>query len=401
MKYIVAQLGARRRYLVPRALHAAGMLDRFVTDACGDILPWRLLKGMPGCMFHGALARLAGRGTGLPRERVSGLFRFTVSTIAGSYQQKHGETNIAYWVRRNRCFCELVAGRKLEGADAVYVFNGAGLEILREAKRRGMFAVVDQTSAPMRWDAGLLREEAARWPEWTTAVDALDGWEGMAAREEEEWRLADRIVCGSEYVVESMRAVDGPVAKCKVVQPVFDAAASGSQPRNKRDGALNVLFAGTLNLRKGLPYLYQAIRRLDPGQFRFRIVGPSEISAASLAKLGAVADLRGIVPGSEMSSHYAWADVLALPTLSEGSANVCNEALAYGVPVITTPNAGSAVRDGIDGFIIPIRDVESLVARLMEIAGSGKLLEDLSRNACTSGRSDMASYVKNLREALV
>ena len=44
-----------------------------------------------------------------------------------------------------------------------------------------------------------------------------------------------------------------------------------------------------------------------------------------------------------------------LPTLADSFGLVHLEALACGVPVITTPHCGSVVRDGVEGFIVPIR----------------------------------------------
>ncbi|MDQ7028789.1 MAG: glycosyltransferase family 4 protein, partial [Ardenticatenia bacterium] len=70
------------------------------------------------------------------------------------------------------------------------------------------------------------------------------------------------------------------------------------------------------------------------------------------------------------------ADVFVFPSLQEGSALVTYEALACGLPVVTTPNAGSVVRDGIEGFLVPIRDVEALAARLEHLrADEGLHLE--------------------------
>ena len=74
-------------------------------------------------------------------------------------------------------------------------------------------------------------------------------------------------------------------------------------------------------------------------------------------------------------------DVFLLPSVSEGSAGVCYEALAAGLPVITTPNAGSVVRDGIDGFIVPIRSPEAIIEKLDRLASDPDLLAFMSKNA--------------------
>jgi glycosyltransferase involved in cell wall biosynthesis len=69
------------------------------------------------------------------------------------------------------------------------------------------------------------------------------------------------------------------------------------------------------------------------------------------------------------------------PSLCEGSATVTYEALAAGLPVITTPHAGSVVRDGREGFVVPIRDVDALAARIDLLAGDPELVAQMSRAA--------------------
>ena len=61
-----------------------------------------------------------------------------------------------------------------------------------------------------------------------------------------------------------------------------------------------------------------------------------------------------------MADLYAWADVFLLPFICEGSAMVTYEALSWGLPVITTHNAGSIVRDTVDGWLVPYRDSEAI-----------------------------------------
>jgi len=98
-----------------------------------------------------------------------------------------------------------------------------------------------------------------------------------------------------------------------------------------------------------------------------------------------------------MRRHYSWADVFLLPSLCEGSATVCYEALAAGLPVITTPNAGSVVRDGVDGFIVPIRDAEAIAEKLDLLAKDRDLLAAMSANAVARSREfTLAKYSERL-----
>jgi glycosyltransferase involved in cell wall biosynthesis len=73
--------------------------------------------------------------------------------------------------------------------------------------------------------------------------------------------------------------------------------------------------------------------------------------------------------------------VLAFPSLHEGSALVTYEALACGLPVITTPNAGSVVRDGREGLLVPIRDVGALARALQRLRDDASLCEAMRHAA--------------------
>ena len=69
----------------------------------------------------------------------------------------------------------------------------------------------------------------------------------------------------------------------------------------------------------------------------------------------------------------ALADVFVFPSLFEGSAVVTYEALASGLPSVVTSNAGSVVRDGIEGFVVPCGNVESLAPAVEQLGQSPEL----------------------------
>ena len=84
---------------------------------------------------------------------------------------------------------------------------------------------------------------------------------------------------------------------------------------------------------------------------------------------------------AEPSDLYQQASVFVFPTLEEGSALVTYEALACGLPVITTLNAGSIVRDGVEGIIVPIRDVDGLATAMGRLCGDDDLRKEMGLEA--------------------
>jgi glycosyltransferase involved in cell wall biosynthesis len=102
-----------------------------------------------------------------------------------------------------------------------------------------------------------------------------------------------------------------------------------------------------------------------------------------------------------VQEEFRCADIFVLPTLAEGMALVHLEAMACGVPVITTPHCGSAVRDGVDGFIVPIRDANALADRIEQLTMDRSLRHDLSSAARDRAKNYTWSlYGKRLMEQL-
>jgi glycosyltransferase involved in cell wall biosynthesis len=133
----------------------------------------------------------------------------------------------------------------------------------------------------------------------------------------------------------------------------------------------------------------------------FRLVGALECDSAAVSRLNEVVELAGSVPHAEMLQHFAWADVFLLPSLCEGSATAIYEALSSSLPVICTENCGSIVRDGVDGFVIPIRDSDAIVEAVLRLARDAALRRHMAESAgARAGEFDFASYGRELLAAL-
>lgn len=402
MKVLVAQIDARRHYAVPRALHSVGSLERLETTLCAHHPLLRLAGCLPGWMRTTALRRLLDRRVaGIPPSLIASSLAIELQNLPLKRARKPAERYRSY-VQRNANFGRHVVRRGFGEAEAVYAFHGAAVEVFREARTAGLRCVLDQSLVPVRWLESLLAEERQRFPGWDVDTTTTADWAPLAERELEEWQLADAIICGSPFVVAAVQQCGGPVEKCRVVP--YDPprlSLPDRPPVDDEHRRLRVLFAGTVCLRKGIQYLWQAASTLRSGQIEIRAVGPIEVSPLAVRALSAGMELAGPCPRSEMAGHYAWADVLVLPTLAEGSANVTYEALAAGVPVMTTENAGSIVRDNHDGWLVPARDAAALAATLSRVAADRQLLRHAARNTQKSAGRGNGSYGTRLLQAMV
>lgn len=399
MTYVVAQLGARMHYGVPRALHASGLLERLYTDLEATSLGAALGR-VPARLQPAGLRRLAGRQpAGIPADRMTAFAGLGLAYWARQRAARTAEQLAAAHLWAGRSFAGRVAARGFGGARGVYAFTTAALEMLTAARRHGIIGVVEQTVAPWQVMHDILAVARDRYPAWASAGDQDHAWRMFAAREAEEWAEADLIVCGSSFVRDGIAAVGGPVERCAVVPYGVDAGFRMA-PRPDRGSPLRVLVLGRVGLRKGAPYVHAAARALA-GRAVVRMVGPLDLPASAATRLGEAVELTGPVPRSEVLGHLAWADVFLLPSLCEGSATVTYEAMSAALPVVCTANAGSVVRDGRDGFIVPAHDAEAIVAALDRLAGDVELRRAMAESAAAQAADyGLDSYGRRLLAAL-
>jgi glycosyltransferase involved in cell wall biosynthesis len=398
---VVSQLGARMHYAVPRILHRSGQLEHFYTDICATKGWPRLLKLLPSKLRQrGGLRRLIGRNPAeIPGDRMTCFAGIGLEFALRRMRARNlsEETWAALHVARQ--FSQRVARSGFGGASGFYGIAGECLEQMQAARAQGLWTAVEQIIAPRGIVDRLTLEEAERFPDWQEAGPLDLHAEAFGAREKAEWAVADMIVCPSEFVLRTVIESGGPAERCVLVPYGVDTRFQ-IPDRNRIGGPLRVLTVGAVGLRKGSPYVAEAARRMA-GRAVFRMVGSCNLPQPVRSKLGDVVELTGPVPRLEILDHYAWADVFLLPSICEGSATVVYEALAAGLPVVTTGNTGSVVRDGTDGFIVPIRDADAIVDALTGLHESRGRLAEMSRQARLRAKDfDLSAYGRRLRQAL-
>ncbi|MDH6076671.1 glycosyltransferase family 4 protein [Chrysosporum ovalisporum FSS-45] len=387
-KVAVAQLGARKHYQEPLLIKQWGMLDTLYTDFYAGNIPILPLLKQPIIVnrlpqiFKQALERYE---PGLNSARVIH-FPVLAYQYAQKLRQAKGKDLSSIFIWANSTFNNSILQRGLGDANVIYGFNGASLELFQYAKQQGIKCILDQTLAERSLVHQLMVEEENFWDGWSNlpfTVSAADL--ELAQREQQEQDLADHIICGSQFVKDSLIARGVESKKITVVALGRIKESQTSQnivqrsiPKERGDG-LRILFAGEVGLRKGIPYLLEALKQLkEKIPFTCKIAGGISIHPQKVAEYSHVADFLGRVTRSRMAKLYAWADVFVLPSICEGSAMVTYEALNWKLPIITTNNAGSVVRNGVDGFLVPIRTLEDIAHKLLTIYGGEHQLNLIS-----------------------
>ncbi|KPK02759.1 MAG: hypothetical protein AMK71_01155 [Nitrospira bacterium SG8_35_4] len=141
-----------------------------------------------------------------------------------------------------------------------------------------------------------------------------------------------------------------------------------------------ILFVGSGFERKGVKYLLQAVEAV-PEPVTVMIVGKGALNR------GALSSRQKIIfcgPRKDIERYYAAADIFVFPTMYEPFGNVHLEALASGLPVITTENSGAAeiIADGEQGFVIQRpEDTASLSEKVNYFLQRRDRLESMSSKA--------------------
>lgn len=313
-----------------------------------------------GCLVRAIT--VANRQSMVPADRIREV-RFQPTKVFSMLPSRYYYPMKRAWVDRvaavfvDRTDCDLVHG-----------WTHECFQTLAAAKRRGAVTVLERNYAHPRHSREVLEAEYAAagigWPgkPWP-GLHRYDHWERELTVAVAEMDLADVIVVPAEFTRETLVAHGVPPHKIRVVPRGVNG--DRFQPARPAVPPFRVLFVGQVCLRKGIRYLLEAWRM-------------SRLPGAELVLLGAVHDeVRAILaqysdlPGlrilgfmKDVARFYAEASVFVLPTLDEGSAKAVSEAMAAGLTVVTTSEAGSLVEDGKTGCLVPPRNVERLAERL-------------------------------------
>ncbi|MFM7229580.1 MAG: glycosyltransferase family 4 protein [Cyanobacteriota bacterium] len=361
-RYAVLQPGARLHYAVPALLARAGALAALYTDLHGHHRSLRALTALwPPGRQPPALQRLLARRlpADLPRRLVR---EQVVATLAG---------------RGAQALLQRAAREGFAGAGAVYTsFINDDLATVERARDQGL-AVVHELIISA--DAGrILLEERRRFPGVEPPAETAEVIEAGIDRDRRKWALSDRVLVPSTYCLDSCRALGCEPSRLRLVpygipEHWFDLPVCPEPGR--------VLSVGRVSLGKGHHYLAEACRLLSQRRVAHhcRIAGAWQVDVT--APLFSGPTYLGPVPRSRMAAEVRRADVVVLPTLTDSFALAHLEAMACGVPVVTTHHCGALVRDGIEGFVVPVRDAAALAERLQQLIEDRALRQRLGAAA--------------------
>ena len=252
--------------------------------------------------------------------------------------------------------------------DGFFGAEFGSLESLRTAKSLGKTTVVAFLSPHHRFREEWVDSEYERLPGLRTssAKRLMLLARKRDRRKDSELEIADLVHTGSEFVAQSLIRAGVPRERIIVV-PLGCPEVVNSEAAGEYSKPLRFICSGSLAVHKGTFYLLEAWKRLSPSSdVELHFYGRTLLPESCFRNLGTNVILHGPVPPRELFAAYESSAALIFPTLFDGFGMVAAEALAHGLPVIMTPNAGAAdlIREGVNGFIVPPRDSDALAERI-------------------------------------
>lgn len=284
-------------------------------------------------------------------------------------------------------------------------FQGSCLKSLLAVKQNGGVAICELATAHITYAKHILNEEKLLHPEWADSISNVDFPSHYEKRLIEEPNEADIVIAASTFTKLSLTESGIPENKIQIL-PLGADVEHIKYLDKKRDKSkpLKLLYAGTVTQRKGIYYLLEAIKHFNKSEVELHIIGNIFGSGNEFCKYKDFYTYHGSVSQQQLFNMYHEFDVLVLPTIFEGFALVIVEAMAAGLPVITTAHSigPELINDDLNGYIVPIRNIEAIKLSIEKIVNkTADEFEEMSKKARFSALNySWSEYSNRLKDFL-
>jgi glycosyltransferase involved in cell wall biosynthesis len=284
---------------------------------------------------------------------------------------------------RNRAavFDRAVARRMRPDLGAVVGYSSTSERTFQAARRVGVRTVLDYPIPPWQVVERLMAEEERLVPAYAPTLQGhyFERW--RKRRMDAEVALADRVIMLSSYHRRTFESI-GVEPERMFIAPLcvdLDLFTPAAEPP---EGTFRVAFVGQITQRKGISYLVEGFRRaeLEDAELTFigRPIGPADpwIGQPRVRHVPPVP--RFMLPEILRTAH-----VTALPSIIEGFGATTLEGMACGVPAIVSEHslAHDVIEDGVEGWVLPIRDPDAIAERLRRLYDDRNLQREMGRAA--------------------
>lgn len=279
--------------------------------------------------------------------------------------------------------------RNIKRETIVYSFEDGALENFRIAKTKGVDCFYDLPIGYWRAMRDLLEEERIKNPEWASTMETFKDSEVKLLKKDKEIALADHIFVASSFTKKTLELYPGMTPEISVIPYGFPPVFEQRKYQRLRNRKLKILFVGGLSQRKGISYLFEAMKVLKE-RVSLTVVGKEPVKNCKiLYKNLEEHQWISALSHAEILETMRNNDVLIFPSLFEGFGLVITEAMSQGTPVITTNRTCGAdlISNEIDGWIISPGSTTAIVEKINEILEDPLSVEKVGKMAMVKART--------------
>ena len=376
VRALLSPPGTQHSFHLARELDRQGCLESFYTG-----IALHSKSGISSLLSKVAPAirrRLASRM--LPPDFASTVHRRVAIELLALWRLRRGMEDQTVMHSRNEAFQRSISDEALREADAIIGVDTASWILAARAKRLGRPFFLDQSIGHPDAKQAMHDKMRSRFPSWT---------EGFESRRPEvrEAELAEQkdatvIVTASRFAKQTLVQSGIPDQKVTVIPYGVDCRFFQVVSR-RSERPFRFIFLGLVTARKGAPLLIEAWRKLSATDAELWLAGSASVKArASIPELPGLF-VKGSVPRENVPSLLQQCDVLVFPSFFEGFGLVILEAMACGLPVITTTATGGPdiISNGQDGWITEAGSLEQLVSVMQFCLDNRKSVSDMGAKA--------------------
>jgi glycosyltransferase involved in cell wall biosynthesis len=302
-----------------------------------------------------------------------------------------------YWVKARFDSVMAKALRPSEGEVLVGMY-GSCRDSFERATELGMFKVLHFVNSIPTAHNEYLRELAGVS---SSHHEMIPNW--MAERVHDEVNLADLILTPSQFVARQFSQIQGSQKKVVVIPYGVNLGKFRSPETRPRRSRIRCLYVGQISYRKGIQDLLAAARRLSKLPIDFEVLGPV-VSRELLLQFPENVRYGGSQLAGGVAMAMQESDVFVLPSYEDACALVTLEAMASGMPVVTTTHNGASelITHQIDGFVIDPGDPSRLADQLAELLDP-QIRSDVGARAAAKARESLSwgAYGHAVMETIV
>lgn len=362
MKVLLAHPGTQHSFQLAKQLYKRDLLFEFHTGFAFGRDSWifKICSLLPKKIYRKISNRFIDD---LPHRYI---FSHPLIELKSLLRLKVGqpEENVLY--TRNLQFQQTISDTAIEAADILIGFDTSSWLLAERCRKLSKKFILDISIAHPVTKDHVYRQIIKLYPEWEFALKQKS--HHHIAVEETEMELATQIVVASSFTLGTFVAEGVSPHKISVNPYGVDTSLFiPSHPPQSTGAPLRFVFVGTVDARKGIPFLLEVWKKISSPAAELTLIGPvAKLTKKLILNTNSAVIVKGKLSFKEVREILPSFDVMIFPSFFEGYGLVVAEAMAAGLPVITTTAtcAPEIIENGTDGFIIDTGDEKQLLSAI-------------------------------------